>query len=1238
MPNTNVFADGMQYILFPGMYGAGYASYNFPESTAQDDGGGAGSVSLSFSGSAIPFTLESTLGYGRGPSGFNAYYTPLVTLNPPGDTSYGGGYDNIMGMAEGNFDPTSSPVASFYTTDPSAPNLNQIYSMDWDPAYEVPLTTEKNLCAFNSISQIGILDLVCEGPIEGLVTGSYTYNYSGKKAGDIGYTSASFQAFATVQNGQAVGAPETRSIYWDDTPLTDIQGFFNFQSVDYRFQYGEKTNQHTIYNPYIYLYEDRRNYWGREVDRNKIPLQTSTTTSINETLFGFYQLENNQILFTPKTYYIYNTEVSSIRVNLKINGLYEQFLTGDRAGESIRKNMIIRFVTYRLMNNGELILLDTSKYAPYEKDFYSIDDLISAGKVTKPLIITYEIPLRPYAENKPSFPLLPNQIGWAIDVTKMVKEFGSASLMNSLTLESITEVYSDRFVYPDAALVYSKFDARFFSSIPTRTYKLRLLKVKIPSNYDPITKTYSGTWNGKFKVAWTDNPAWCFYDLITSNRYGLGKYIDPSLTDKWTLYEIGQYCDELVSDGVGGLEPRFRCNVYITAREEAYKVLNDMASIFRGIIYYSAGQIVAAQDSPKNPIYIFNNSNVINGEFSYSDASKKSRKSIAIVRYNDEHDNYKPAIEYVEDRNALFKFGIKETEISAFGCTSKNQAKRLGKWLLTTQNTETEMVNFKAGLEGNYLKPGDVISVYDQSRKNLSYAGRTCELTTGYAVLDLPYDDINKYAITGAASNFTFNVFTPTYNLNLGTKLGDMYLTGFSDIGSSGIAGINSSFIRRSQIQSIEINSPKNYLTSGSGIYSNNIRINFPSINSIPENITPVNMSKVGNTFTKLAADGWPPTNDAQAYSSVGYTRNMFAEATSNFTNKWVFFGLDTNPIADASYTNLEYAWYFRADTNLSIFENGNNIGIFGTYTTSTKLRINYDGESITYLKDGIIMRTIDVPIKNQTLYFDSSFFSNGASINANYGTFALNNYLNTLPQNTVWTIDINPSGYLAGGINTKSMMNNTSPVALYPGYYLESYLNSPKEYRVINATEETPEVFTIDALEYNSSKYTDIDDISKLINVPVRPDLPSTPSLILSGIFRNTAGNFRIDSTKHYTTNQGGVNSIMYNIIPPRNSSNIQYSVYVNSGSNFTNQLTPLSSLIDILPADKLKTGISLASSDPITPNYYTPLGTGVYFFRVFGENSIAEKSTAATGRFILSTQANPLDVQAVNASLLSL
>jgi len=1073
MGNSNIYADGLQYLLFPGMYGPGYASYNFPESTAQDDGGGAGASSLSFSGSTIPYTSASNLGYGYGPSGFEAYYTPLVNLNPSGDTTFGGGFGDIMGLPPGNYDPTSTPIVSFYTTDPRAPNLNNIFLMDWDPTYEKAKDqAQKNLCAFNSISQVGVLDLLCEGPIEGFVTGSYTYSFSGKNVGDIGYAGASFESFATMQGNQPVGNPEARSIFWDDTPITDLQGYFNFQNVDYRFQYGEKINQHTVYNPYIYLYEDRRNYWGAEVDKNKIPLPTSTTKAINETLYGFYQVTDDVLIFTPKTYYIYNTEISSLKINFKINGLYEQIISGGNAGDVYRQNLIVRFTIYRILNNGELVLLDTSKYAPYEKAFWSTDDIRMAGKITDPMMFTYEIPLRPYAENKPSFPLIQNQIGWAVDVTKMSKEFTTSSLSNSLSLDSITEVYSDRFVYPDAALVYSKFDARFFSNIPTRTYKVRLLKVKVPINYDPITKTYNGPWNGKFKVAWTDNPAWCFYDLITNNRYGLGKYIDSNLADKWSLYEISQYCDQLVSDGVGGLEPRFRCNILITTKEEAYKVLNDMASIFQGIIYYSAGQIVSVQDSPKNPIYLFNNSNVIDGEFIYSDASKKSRRTVAIIRYNDENDNYKPAVEYVEDRASIFKFGIRETQIAAFGCTTKNQAKRLGKWLLTTQNTETEVVDFKVGLEGNYLKPGDIVSIYDQSRKNQIYAGRTLELKTGYAILDLPYNSTNTYAITGAVSSFTFNILTPTYNLNFGTKLGDLYATGFSDIGSSGTTGINSSFTRASQIQSVSFTNPKNYITSGSGIYSNNIRINFEKI-----------------------------------------------------------------------------------------------------------------------------------------------------LLNSGY----------ELPQNTVWTININTSGYISRGINTQSMINNNSQ--LYPGYYLESYLDKPKEYRILNIIENSPEVFSVNALEYNYNKFQDIDDIGTLANAPIRPNLPTTPTLILSGIFRNANGDFlrntSIPSQGHYTTNQGGINSIMYNIIPPKSSSNTQYSVYVNSGFNFPSSSTPASTLKDIVDVSRIQTGIIL-QTEPIIPPFFTPLYSGIYYFRVFAENSIGEKSSPATGRYILSNQASVFTVAA--------
>jgi hypothetical protein len=1072
MGSSYKFADGLTYLLFPGNLGFGFASYNFPESTAQDDGT-AGSISLSFSGSDIPYAGVPNIDWGFGPSGFQTVYTPLAALS---------GYDYYDWRLDPDktFPPSAFP--KYGTVDRSTPDLRTIFSVSEDPTIESGFSKNvKNQTAFNSISQINVLDLICEGPIEGFITGIYIPNFSGRNAGDIGYTSVTFQPYTTTVGAATPGGPETRSIFWNDVPITDLQGFYNFQFADYKFTYGEKTNDHTIYNPYINLYEERRNYFGRQVDQNKIPLQTSVTRSIGETLYGFYLVSGNQEIITPKTYYIYNTDVSSIKINIKINSLYEQILTGSNAGDVERQDLQMRFSIYRILNNGDVTLLDTSKYAPFERAFWSIDDILIKGKVSQsPVIFTYEINLRPYAENKPSFTLFPNQIGWAIDVTKASREFGTPSLSTSTSVDSITEVYSDRFTYPDAALVCSKFDARYFNEVPTRSYKVRLLKVKIPINYDPISKTYNGPWNGKFKVSWTDNPAWCFYDLITNNRFGLGKYIDSYLADKWNLYEIAQYCDQLVTDGFGGLEPRFRCNVYIASKEEAYKVLNDMASIFQAITYYSAGQITVAQDSPKDPIYLFNNSNVINGDFTYSDASKKSRKTVAIVRYNDENDNYKPAIEYIEDRSSIVKFGIRETDIVAFGCTNKNQARRAGKWLLVTQNTETEVVDFEAGLEGNFLRPGDIILVYDQYRKNQTYAGRTLELTQNHATLDIPYNASNTYAITGVASGFSFDILTPTYNLNQGTQLGDLYVTGFSDVTSSGVSGINSSFTRRGQIQSINITNPGLYITSGSGIYSSNIRMLFPT------------------------------------------------------------------PLSNSGYS---------------------------------------------------------------------------------------------LPQNTVWTIDINTSGYSNIGIDTKSLINNPSNT-LYPGYYLESYLNKPKEYRVLNITEKTPEIFNVNALEYNRQKFQDIDNIATLVNVPARPAAPITPNLILSGIFRNSNGDFLIDPTDpsagHYTSNQGGINSIMYNVIPPSSSSNILYYVNVISGSNFTSSITPLSTQKDILSVSNLRTGISYFDSnfdgifEPILPPFFTPLYTGSYFFRVFAENSIGERSAPATGLLILRNQASVFSVEA--------
>jgi hypothetical protein len=241
--------------------------------------------------------------------------------------------------------------------------------------------------------------------------------------------------------------------------------------------------------------------------------------------------------------------------------------------------------------------------------------------------------------------------------------------------------------------------------------------------------TVNGTtdvWDGTFKEfdQWTDNPAWVFYDLLINKRYGLGDYVDEDDIDKWTLYKIGQYCDQLVPDGEGGLEPRFSANIILNTREESFKVINNMASIFRGIAYYGQGSIFAVQDSLKDPIMTFTNSNVVNGIFNYQSSNKKARHNIAIVKYLDKNEFYRPAVEYVKDIEGIKKYGEREVEVTAYGATSKTQAMRWGRWTLLTENMQTETVGFNAGLEGFYLRPGDVFRVSDSNRSEYKFGGR----------------------------------------------------------------------------------------------------------------------------------------------------------------------------------------------------------------------------------------------------------------------------------------------------------------------------------------------------------------------------------------------------------------------------------------------------------------------------------------------------------------------------------
>jgi predicted phage tail protein len=305
------------------------------------------------------------------------------------------------------------------------------------------------------------------------------------------------------------------------------------------------------------------------------------------------------------------------------------------------------------------------------------------------------------------------------------------------------------------------------------------LKIKVPTNYNPDARTYSGVWNGTFKTVYSNNPAWVFYDLLTNKRYGAGEFISESQIDKFALYAIGQYCDQRVPNGRGGTEPRFTFNAYITSRGEAYDVLNSIAASFRGMLYYQAGSIVPVQDVPKAVTKIFTPANVIqqqndNGEvteppFTYEGTARKARKTIALVSWNDPDDSYKEKIEYVEDRNGLNRYGYNELQIRAIGTTTQGQAQRIGRWALLTDQLETEVVSFKVATEGFFLMPGEIIGVADPSKGAKRYGGRIVSATTTALTLDA------AFVFTGAAYSLSVmlpngTVQTRTVTSGSGTK------------------------------------------------------------------------------------------------------------------------------------------------------------------------------------------------------------------------------------------------------------------------------------------------------------------------------------------------------------------------------------------------------------------------------------------------------------------------------------
>jgi predicted phage tail protein len=347
-----------------------------------------------------------------------------------------------------------------------------------------------------------------------------------------------------------------------------------------------------------------------------------------------------------------------------------------------------------------------------------------------------------------------------VRVVRVTDDYTTSNKVGDLFWSSYTEISYARLRYPNSALVGLRVDARQFSNIPSRAYRIRGIKVRIPSNATVNSSTgqltYAGVWNGTFAQAqWTTDPAWCLYDLLTSKRYGAGDHIDETKLDKWDFYAASQYCGQNVINGFGGTEPRFSCNVNIQTLDEAYNVINQMATVFRAMPYWSAGAIAVTQDKPQDSAYLFNQSNVTEDGFAYSGSALKTRHTVAIVKYFDLNAR-DSSFEVVENQEAIARYGVIKAEIDAFACTSRGQARRLGEWLLYSEQYETETVSFETSIDaGVIVRPGQIIEVADPVRSGERAGGRVTEATSTTVTVD----SLESIRFTGAAP--TLSVVLP---------------------------------------------------------------------------------------------------------------------------------------------------------------------------------------------------------------------------------------------------------------------------------------------------------------------------------------------------------------------------------------------------------------------------------------------------------------------------------------------
>ncbi|MBX8528576.1 phage tail protein [Pseudomonas cichorii] len=474
-----------------------------------------------------------------------------------------------------------------------------------------------------------------------------------------------------VGEGEFEGTPTAQDIYLDNTPLQDPQGNMNFPNVKWEWRTG------AVDQSYI----------------QGIPSVENETTISTELRSG-----------TPWVRAISNTQLSAVRVRFAWPALQSIDSGGNVNG-------------YRIEYKIEL----ATDGGAYQQVLSEAVD----GKTTS----LYERTRR--------IDLPKSTSGWLMRITRVTANQNNNKISDTMQIAGFTEVIDAKIRYPNTALLYIEFSAEQFRSIPAVTVETKLKKMQVPSNYDPVARSYTGVWDGTFKQAWTDNAVWMTYDITTADRFGLGRRIKPWMVDKWELYRISQYCDQLVPDGKGGLEPRFICNLNLQSKADAWSLLRDISTIYRGMAYWAQGQVFTLSDMPRATDFDFayTRANVIDGKFTYSSASERTRYTRALISYDNPLNNYDTDVTAVTDAKLQRRYGDNPLEISAIGCTRESEAQRRGKWALLT-NSKDRAVTFKVGLDGRIPLPGYVIPIADELLAGRPVGGRISAVNGKIITLD----------------------------------------------------------------------------------------------------------------------------------------------------------------------------------------------------------------------------------------------------------------------------------------------------------------------------------------------------------------------------------------------------------------------------------------------------------------------------------------------------------------------